>query len=162
MKRMDKRKWIILAVVAAVLVLIGGAVAVKIVYDKGVESGRAQQREDVEDSLKQLGETITEKTEVLKMLSDLNGETSNEANSDNIIAYLVKLEKIVKKVKNEEAKGALESYLTEWKSLKDIYDKKDNNAIAEELEKLRSVASDTAMKVTEAYNKAITEAASKL
>ncbi len=161
-KRERKRLKVVVLIGVVLLLAILGRVAVSMAYKNGVDAGKSEQKEATTSDLRQLGGAIEEKTQTLTKLTDLNAEVSSEINADGIKEYQEKLEKIVGETVNSDAKTALSEYAETWKKFGETYASEDNSAIATALEELRSKASDTAIKITEAYNKVIKETAEKL
>ena len=118
--------------------------------------------DETRGDLTELGGAIKEKTEVLARLNELNEKVPSEANAENIAEYISELEGVIATVGTAEVKTSLEGYLEAWKSFGETYASENNSAIAEALNGLRSKASDTAIAITEIYNKKITAAAEKL
>ena len=154
-------KWVSIGVLV-VMVVGGGVLLWNFGYKSGVEAGVSEQREKMDDSLSTLGRTVAEKTEFLTKLSDLNSEVPEEVDEESAKEFIEKLSSVAAECSNEEAKVALETYKAAWEKFIEVYQSEDNSAISEELSNLRSAASDAGIAVTEAYNKAINEAAEKL
>lgn len=157
------RNDIIITAVAGIVLAAGiGVISATIAHGNGVAEGRQERLDETHGDLTELGGAIKEKTEVLTRLNELNEKVPSEANAENIAEYISGLEGVIATVGTAEVKTSLEGYLEAWKSFGETYTSENNSAIAEALNGLRSKASDTAIAITEIYNKKITAAAEKL
>lgn len=161
-KRERKNLRYLVTAIVVVLIVVVAWLGVSATYRNGFEAGKAAQHDATASDLSALGQAVEEKTKTLSSLAELNASTPDEATSESIDDYIEKLSRTIERVSNEEVKAVLGNYKGAWEKFKEVYASEDNSAIEAALSDLRSSASDTSIKVTEIYNRLITDASRKL
>ena len=145
----------ICAVVIMVLIVIGAACGVKLVYDKGKDEGMQVQRQATEQNLKGLAEAVTKKVEMVGKMEELSKELPEEIDAEGIGSYINKLERLKAEVQDEEVKSFLTEYQQAWASFEETYKSENNKEIESAFSELRVKATETGEKMTNYYDELV-------
>lgn len=166
MKRRSKsfnRNLLEAGVVIGLIGLVAAIViGIRVSFDNGVREGREKLSEEISKDLNELGTIVSEKAGLAKTIQEKLSDVPKEINTEKIDEQIKKLEELVNEVESDEIKPVLNEYLEKWKSFKEEYASKDNNAISDAFDTLRADTQDVASKIKNLYDEAMKTVIDKL
>ena len=151
-----------IGIIALVGLVTAIVIGIRVSFENGVKEGREELSAEVSESLKELGTIVSEKAGLAKTIQEKLSDVPKEINTEKIDEQIKKLEELVDEVKSDEIKPILNEYLEKWKSFKEEYAGKDNDAISDAFDTLRADTQDAASKIKSLYDEAMKTAIDKL
>ena len=154
---------ILIVIILAIVMIIGGFFGAKLIYQNGFNAGRENFKQEAETELNNLGTAVSEKSEFSNLVKENLEDIPDEADEDDFEDYLEKLEKIISETSSEDIKNELKKYKTTVSEFIEFYAESDNNAqISERYSEIKTKANELSKNLTNTFNQKIKNAIEKL
>jgi len=166
-KERSRQKHInIITIICSAVLIAGVCIATffgaRAIYHKGVDDGRTAIENELSDKISSLGQSVNEKIEFQKIINQFTADLPEIVNSEAIDKYIESIENISKEVSNQKVSELLLDYIDQWKEFKEQYNSKDNKAIEENFNALKSTTADITKQIKTQFDDSIKAAIENL
>lgn len=164
-KRRTKKSPIVLVLIvliAIALLSFGFFETYKIAKNQGYSEGYEARKTETDSNLDKVANLLSEKLNLQEKTKELFSSDVSTLNSETIEAYINNVDSLKQSSTDESARKSLDELIEALNEFRAVYETKDNSAIEEKFEELKTKIKDSEDALNKAYNSQIRSALENL